>query len=286
MSARLLLLLACCLGGARGGCVQERLDATCDTLHPGMVARFSRGLWGCFASLTAKNARQCVDDQGALEVCAARHPLPYYFPDSHDHLIAAEILEAQAYCEEALRPRPPPPTPPGSPPPPPRLEPPTVELAPAERTTADGARLVLATSRFRLQSVLDPTSARAERNGRVEWQYQWTAEMTKSHGGGPLRAPDLRDPRVSPGGDAHANLVLNSGALLAGAEYAFHLEVGAPGGPRGAFSRASARARVNVPPAGGALSVSPKAGTELATSFELAAPRWADEQLPLTYEFA
>jgi hypothetical protein len=44
--------------------------------------------------------------------------------------------------------------------------------------------------------------------------------------------------------------------------------------------------RVNLPPEGGNLTVAPRSGVALVTTFRLYCLGWVDEDLPLSYRFA
>ncbi|KAH8056381.1 calcium ion binding protein [Aureococcus anophagefferens] len=83
--------------------------------------------------------------------------------------------------------------------------------------------------------------------------------------------------------DREHDLVLASGALVAGATYAFRLEATLAG--RAAVGAASVSFYVARPPSSGKLEVLPAAGFALETTFALATYSWVTEDAPLQYAF-
>ncbi|KAG8463284.1 hypothetical protein KFE25_004795 [Diacronema lutheri] len=314
---RLALLLAALQDGARAGCAQSALDAFCARQAVGMVARFESNQWACYPAVLDSLALQCAADGAGFELCREHAPMPSTWRDTNHYQIS-RVRRFEADC--AIRPSPPPlppppppeppkpppaaalapaerattrarsPAPPPPPPSPPGIVPPTVVLSPAKHATADGVRVASPSARFRIGSALDARSEDAEARGRVVWEYAWTARHDAEARGAPAARAgvplNLNDPAVSPAGARTPNLIVNRGVLQPGREYAFTLTVTARGAPAIAAVVRTAAVRVNRPPAGGSLAVSPPDGVELSTRFELAAAGWADEQSPLQYEFA
>ena len=83
--------------------------------------------------------------------------------------------------------------------------------------------------------------------------------------------------------DREHDLVLASGALVAGATYAFRLEATLAG--RAAIGAASVSFYVARLPSSGKLEVLPAAGFALETTFALATYSWVTEDAPLQYAF-
>ena len=80
------------------------------------------------------------------------------------------------------------------------------------------------------------------------------------------------------------NLVLQANALGQGATYTFTL-TSTLKSAEGTSSYASVSVTTNGPPTPGSLIISPSNGFELSTSFLLTLANWADDDVPLLYEF-
>jgi hypothetical protein len=79
-------------------------------------------------------------------------------------------------------------------------------------------------------------------------------------------------------------LVLRAGSLPGSSALTFTLTVAVPSAAQ--LATTSTTVRVNAPPLPGKFLVSPPNGTEIVDPFTFSAPRWFDNELPLTYQFA
>jgi len=95
-------------------------------------------------------------------------------------------------------------------------------------------------------------------------------------------ALNLSSPLVAATPLTSRSLVLLPGALQPGARYTFRLSASDLDGEAFAESKVA----VAGAPSGGALSVSPQAGTALETQFQLAAAGWLSDDAPLLYAFS
>ena len=78
-------------------------------------------------------------------------------------------------------------------------------------------------------------------------------------------------------------LVLRGNSLVGGVSYSVSLRAALLGG---VSSTASLTISINAPPSMGSFSVQPGRGQEIVDSFSLSCEQWADDQLPLAYQFA
>ena len=95
---------------------------------------------------------------------------------------------------------------------------------------------------------------------------------------------DLSLASISSTGRMQPNLVILAGVLNPGTTYTFSLKATASGGREG---EAKLAVKINTPPFGGAVEVSPPSGQELVTTFTVTAFNWIDDadDLPLRYGF-
>lgn len=142
----------------------------------------------------------------------------------------------------------------------------------------------LPTERLVLQSTVDAETQSLVNQGLLALGYRWEVFEEVA---GVLVASELDladDTRVTTTGNGRPSLAFRSGALVAGARYAFALHV--TGAENAAF--AQVHVVMNAPPFGGELSVTPATGgVALKTLFAFEALGWTDvaEDLPLRFAF-
>ncbi|KAJ1635852.1 REJ domain-containing protein [Pavlovales sp. CCMP2436] len=170
---------------------------------------------------------------------------------------------------------------------------PSISFAPLNSAKYN-AQWALPTRRLSLSTSLDTTSASL--TSSRAWIYKWRAYTLVNGVRSTSEALALANTvTVTRTGASLSNLAFRSGALTAGATYAFELTVSPSDtfnfestalGSNVGSAIAEVTVTINAPPYGGGLTVSPESG-EALTDFELTAPGWSDDDsdLPLTYSF-
>ncbi|CAE7674346.1 unnamed protein product, partial [Symbiodinium microadriaticum] len=122
--------------------------------------------------------------------------------------------------------------------------------------------------------------------GTIEYQSAGTALWTVSDSSVGLSvASPLSSTLVPVGGNVlkTVSMVIPANTLAHAASYTFSLAASISGG--NTFT-ASVTVSTNSPPTPGYFTVDPTSGEEFNTPFEAKAPKWEDDDIPITYEFA
>eukprot|EP00854_Cymbomonas_tetramitiformis_P003392 gene3392-4270_t len=109
--------------------------------------------------------------------------------------------------------------------------------------------------------------------------YEWTVRSSEET----VHPLDLTDHNVLASSSRFMpSIVLHEGVLVPGIEYVFQLAAWDNIGT----GAVQTTVQVNAPPRGGWVEVAPNAGLAYTDIFELAAPGWVDEELPLWFQYS
>ena len=155
---------------------------------------------------------------------------------------------------------------------------------PAVDIDAAVAARVAASTRVVLYGAASPSSLGRDVAASRAFDTTWVLDRGTLEGDAPLAVWARTDTAMSgPATSREHDLVLASGALVAGATYALRLEATLQGGT--AVGAASVSFYVARPPASGTVVASPARGYALETQFALSTRGWVTEDPPLRYAF-